>query len=449
MSAPRSQTMPMQVLSLAWPVVAHMLLSTVVFITSRAILGHHSETALASMQATGPVLWSAQSIFTAFSAGTLALVGRSVGAGNRTQAASVAWMSLKLAVGAGTLVCLAGQWSLPWVLRALIEPSQGEVLLAAEAYLRPVLWALPLAFMESVAAATLQASGDTRTPMRAGVLANLVHLILAPTLLFGWGGLPAMGVAGAGLGAAVALALEGTLLAWALLRTDAALPLRAAMGLSAVKGQWSQLWHVSWPAVAEKLTYHVGFVIYVAMVGRLGQSVMAANQAMLGLESVCFLSADGLGIAAASLVARHLGRGAAHDAAAAAHWAAGMAAGALALVGMGYALGAPWLLSAMSSNAPVVEMATPVMLLLPLQEPLMGVAIVMTMALRGAGDTRTVLLITLCGSVGVRLGVTWLLTHVYPWGLWGVWLGAAADWAVRMVLAVALFWRGGWRTRAL
>jgi len=78
--------------------------------------------------------------------------------------------------------------------------------------------------------------------------------------------------------------------------------------------------------------------------------------------------------------------------------------------------------------------------------PFMAVATVLVEALRGAGDTRTALGVTVVCGIAVRLVASWWLGFEMGLGLVGVWLGSTADWVVRVVL-LTLAWRGGrWKT---
>jgi MATE family multidrug resistance protein len=74
----------------------------------------------------------------------------------------------------------------------------------------------------------------------------------------------------------------------------------------------------------------------------------------------------------------------------------------------------------------------------------LAVSIIYVFALRGAGDTRSPLLINVFGVVGVRVPLAYLFGIVYGWGLLGAWIGMAADVTVRAVLVGIRYARGRW-----
>jgi len=66
-------------------------------------------------------------------------------------------------------------------------------------------------------------------------------------------------------------------------------------------------------------------------------------------------------------------------------------------------------------------------------------------ALRGAGDTRSVLVYTIIGAWLVRVGLTLIFIAVLKMGLLGAWLAMAADWTVRAALMVRRWHGGKWQ----
>ena len=70
------------------------------------LLGHYSDAALGSMQVSGPLLWSVFSVFGAFGAGTLAVIGRATGAGDLQRARRTMRAVFSLAMAVGTVVAL-------------------------------------------------------------------------------------------------------------------------------------------------------------------------------------------------------------------------------------------------------------------------------------------------------------------------------------------------------
>jgi putative MATE family efflux protein len=427
-----------EVRSLAIPAILSSLLVTLVLVVDRAMLGHHGEASLAAMQIAGPVEWSVWGVFSAFQVGTMARVGRHTGAQDPASARRAAKVSVALAVVAGSFVAIAA----PLVLRLIraAAPSTTPVVMdAACAYLKVTLLASPVVLASATAIAALQAAGDTRTPLIIGIGVNLVHVASNRVLILGMGPIPALGAYGCGLSTALAFTLEAGCALFVLARGRSRVALFSGSDPFAEwKAEGRRILAIASPSLLERLLYHGGYLGFVAIIARLGEAPMAANQALLSLESICYLSADGFGIAAAALVAQKLGAGRPREAVRAARTSARYAVILLTSLGV-VAVILRWpLLRIFSNDAEVVGLGVRAVWILLLAQPFLALGSVLAQAVRGAGDTKTALGVSAVGALFVRLTCTWLFAVTLGWGLQGVWIGSTCDWVTRTVLLVVL-----------
>ena len=84
--------------------------------------------------------------------------------------------------------------------------------------------------------------------------------------------------------------------------------------------------------------------------------------------------------------------------------------------------------------------------ILALMQPLLVISIVYVGGLRGAGDTRFPLLITICGAVLVRIPLGYYFGIVLGWGLLGAWIGMFGDMIWRALAVAARYADGRWLT---
>ncbi len=425
--------------ALALPAIASSLLQTLVLVVDRAMLGHHGEASLAAMQIAGPIEWSLWSVFSAFQVGTIARVGRHVGARQPPLAQRAARVSLLFALSGGLFVALVSPALLAATTLASAHAS-GAVILEARAYLGITLLASPVVFAGATAIATLQAGGDTRTPLAIGVGVNVLHVGMNRVLILGAFGIPSLGARGAAISTSVTFTLEAALAIGALLQPHRPAALRGApsAGRAGYVAEGKAIGRIALPALLERMLYHAGYLGFVAILALLGDAPMAANQALLSVESICYLSADGFGIAAAALVAQKLGAARPADAARAARLSTAYACALLSSMGIVAFVLRQGALRVFTDDPLVIAIGMGAFPVLMIAQPFMATGTVLAQSLRGAGQTRSVLLVSAIGALGVRLGCTWLFAIKLGMGLTGVWLGSTCDWAVRSGLLVAV-----------
>jgi MATE family multidrug resistance protein len=431
-----------EVALLAYPIVLTQMSQTVMNVVDSIFVGHLGAVALGALGFAGIWLWTVMSFFSGTSTGVQTFVSQAHGAGDERSCGAWAWQGLYAVVPAATLAVFA--------FVALAEPlwrlagTSAEIRESALAYARM----RPLGFMGlaiwMVLASFFRGLGDTRTPLVATLVANAANAVLAWALVFGHFGLPAWGVAGAGVATSIAEWVGVGVLAVALARPAlaeryATRPVRPS--LPAIR----RFLRTGAPIGGQWVLDMSAFAIFTTLVARMGNASMAANQAMISLLSMSFMQAIGIGLAATTLVGRYKGAGelayAGRSVGAAMRLAIALAVAVAAL----FVLAPDALLRMYIDDPEVLRLGRPLLALGAVFQLFDALQIVTGGALRGAGDTRWPFLAQTGLAWVVRLPLVYLFAFVLGGGVVGAWY---AEFVFILSLAVALGWRfrsGVWK----
>lgn len=421
-------------LRLALPVVLVQVGLMAMGVVDTLMVGRVTATAIASV-ALGNVYFFAVAIF---GVGTLMaldpVVAQAVGAGDREGVARGVQRGFVLAAGLSVVASLLLLPAAP-LLRLLGQPA--DVVPVAGAYARiGVAGILPF-YVFVVLRQSLQALHRTSALVGTIVVSNLANVVLNWVLIFGHWGAPPLGAVGAAWATAVSRWLMALLLLVAGWRDlhPAVLPLRRA---ALDRGALGRMLRLGAPIGAQhQLEYGVFGVVGVLM-GRLGTVPMAGHQIALNLASFTFMVPLGVSAAAAVLVGHAVGRGDVADARRAALAALVVGAGFM-VVSAGAMLRWPGFFAGVyTTNTAVAAVAATLIPLAGVFQVFDGIQVVSVGILRGAGDTRTPMLVNMLGFWLVGIPVSaWLglRAGLGPSGLWwGLVIGL-------VVVALILLWR--------
>jgi putative MATE family efflux protein len=441
------------VLTLALPVLGQQLLMLLVTLSDRLLAGRfqpaapEQQAAYQAAQTTANYLaWFITSYMILVSVGSTALVARLIGAGDWTNAVRATHQSLLLAVVlglAGSVLGLAG-------IETLIDVLQlrGDAAAFAVEYLRPLFYLLVFQVIETAGIACLVGAGDARTGLWVMLGVAVVNLPLAWSFCLGWGPFTALGFVGISLGTAISHTLGG-LAVLVLLIT----------GRRGLAIHWRFLWpnrellgrllRVSVPSAIDSLSVVIGQFWFLSIVNGLGDVASSAHGIALGWEALAYLSGAAFGTAAMTLVGQNLGAGRRQEAARSVWLACALGTGLMCFMGLIFFIFATpmfELFCPKPEQQPIVETGVPVLRLIAFATPAMASTMILTPALRGAGDARLPVLITWVGFLGVRIPLAYLLTMPeWELGLFGAWIAMIADLVVR---GYFLLWRvrsGAWQ----
>ena len=226
---------------------------------------------------------------------------------------------------------------------------------------------------------------------------------------------------------------------------------RGVAGLSIAGGPWRltittirRIFSISLPSAGESATFSFGILALSGLVFRLGTNEVAAHQIIGQIETLSFFPCIGFSVAASSLVGQGLGMGDPDRARASGWAAAAMALAWSVLAGAAFALQPGALLGLFTNANAVVLAGTGALAVVGLGQPAQGVIFALGGALRGAGDTRFPLFVSLLNWFIVRLPLAYALAFPLGLGLTGIWLGVTVDYFVRAVMLAWRFRSGAW-----
>ncbi len=431
-------------LHLAWPAIVENLLHTMVGIVDTAMVGRLGAASLAAAGLGNQISMLGLTVFSALATGSTALVARHIGANESPKASDVARQSLVLGLLVSGTVMITFLLTARGLLGVLFSRSEMDVLNMASTYVRIVTLAMVLNYFLIVINAILRGAGDTKTPMRITALVNVINIIGNTIFIYGIGPIPALGVAGAAIGTAIAQ-VSGGVLALRVLFRHPVLRVRMTDSFKPDRTIIRRIANIGVPAGAEQGMMRVAQLVYTMIVSSLGTVSYAAHQVALNAESLSFMPGAGFATAATTMVGQNLGADRPDEAEKSGRVARNLGILVMSIMGVIFIIVPQPIVRIFSSDPEVIQLATVCLRLVAISQPALAIWMILAGGLRGAGDTRAILKIVIAGLVVVRVGLAYLLAIHLGFGLVGAWVAMVIDLFVRGFLIQRRFNRGEWK----
>ena len=439
------------ILSLAWPTMLEQLMQTAVQYIDTAMVGTLGTEATAAVGATATVNWLISSTLSALGVGFLAFIARACGARNREGAKKASSQALLVTLLSGILFTGITVGISPVLPRWMqVDPKIQS--LASLYFL--IVYAPMLPRAASIILGTvLRAAGDTKTPMKVGVLVNILNVVgnfflIFPTrvvTVFGfsftlWGA--GWGVVGAAAASAIAYTWGGIHITIALWRHKLVSPKGGS--LKPDRDLLRPCLKVAFPNMLQRFGTCLGYVAFASQINALGEVATAAHTIANTVESAFYIPGYGMQTAAATLVGNAYGARDPQRMRQLSRMFIPVEMALMVITGGTLFFTAPYLVDIFSNSWEVIALGTTVLQMVALSEPMYGVSIIVEGMMLGVGRTKTPFIYNLCGMWGVRILGTYLITTFFGGGLVAAWGCMIAHNGLLFVLYLVSFLRGSW-----
>ena len=429
----------MGVWTLAWPSIITNLFYATSSIVAIKVVGNLGPDAIAAAVTGQRVTFILQAVLTGVLAGSTALIARNWGARNKEEAGIFFTRTVQLVIFIAFITGL--------VIWQFAEPLvrffglKGEALILSTEYLKAIS-PFYVGFGCGLGLITaLRAVGDVKTPLVIGLIMNIFAIFFMLVFVNGWMGFPEYGVRGAALGNGLSFVI-GALLLIVFWRTNQ-LPVRYSSILHLDLMRVKEIFKVGLPAALEQVIFQAGITAFLILVALYGTEAYAAYGIGVQILSFAFVIGFGFSIAGATLVGQHLGAGNPNQARRAGWGAMRLSIVSMTFFGILIAFFAEPLARYMIDNDEVVRLSVVFIWLLGSMQPLMAIEFSLGGALRGAGDTKTPLVITLTCLLFIRVSLA-LIFYMLDASIEVIFSTLVADYVVKGFLYVARFKSNKW-----
>lgn len=403
---------------LIWPLALGMLNNAVLQFVDRAFLSHESMASIEAVLPASMLAWVVVGFFQSVVAYSGTFVAQFHGAGDARGAA--------LSYRAGTLIALAsGALAVavaPLVVKVIpFVSANPDVVSRARTYYTIVSCGAVALCGQMAAASYFTGRGLTRHVFLVNLCGNLLNIALDPLLIFTFG----LGVAGAAYATVTAMFAQWAALAWCAARQRGAEPPPAQVTQLSIFRLIGRILRFGVPSGAYSVLNVLSFTIFVFVTGRVGDVDFAVSNACFSINWLLIAPMEGFAIGASTLVAQAKGRGDCEDAKVALRRTLTLALAVVAALSIG----------AVVFSRPILSLFAPpdarqttfyglgqiLIAIMAAWQMFDAADVVISGALRGAGDTKFVMWWMVVMSFGFWLPLVWLVkgvSNTMP-ALWG------------------------------
>lgn len=424
----KKSTTTQNIMSLSLPAIIDMSFDTLLGMADTLMISWMiGNAALSASGFVNQIIFTLIFIFTAFNTGGTALISRSFGEGNYSRlnktASEVVFLNLFLGILI-TSACFIFKDNI-----FSIFDTTKEVQIYIGRYFKWIgLSILPM-FLSFSFAAILRGSGNTSTPMKITLMANIFNIAGNYILIKGLFFFSPLGIEGAAIATLVARWLSVVMFAVILLDQRRKVHLRFRDMLP-TKSIFEPLFRISLPGAVEQALIQGSFIAVNVIISTLDTTSEAAYRILINLESISYMPAVGISIAAATLTGKALGENDPETA-----YLTGKRSTFLGL-SWGIFMAAMFLIflnlwpRLFTSDPNVIHAIIPVLVLSAFLQPFLNAMLVMSGVLRGSGNTRIVMQLSFLRVWLFNVPMAFILIRLLGFDLKGAWYAELISYAL-------------------
>ena len=434
----------LQILQLVWPLALGMINNAVMQFVDRAYLSYDSLRALEAVMPAGMLMWIFAGFFQSVVGYSSVFVGQYHGAGEEEKCRETCRVAAALALASGVL-------SLPllFVGNGILALTAGspELLKDEQVYFGITMAGTVFICMQMAAAAYFTGRGETRVVFWANLVGNVLNIALDPVLIFGWWGLPKLGIAGAALATVFAMAVQTAILFVA--ARAVFFPGRARVAREPRLPVARRILRFGVPSGLYTVLNMLSFTIFIFVTGGVGDLELAVSNACFTVNYLLFAPMEGFSLGASTLVAQAIGRGDPDAARQAARQTILLGVGIVAVLSAAVIAFAHPILGIFASKAGARAaefhaLGFTLLLLMAAWQLFDAADVILSGALKGAGDTKFVMVWMTVASFGLWMPLVFAVRNFHNTmpALWGTMI------LYVVVICIGSVWRwrqGGWK----
>lgn len=430
-------------ISLSLPIVFGNLLQSGYQLTDAFWIGKLGGKAVAAVSVSFPFVFLMMSLGMGFAMAGSTLISQYMGAKNEKMVNHVSAQTMLMVICVSALLGALGFILSPILLHFMgVEPSVYE---SALGFLRISFIGIVSVFSFFTFQSILRGVGEVMLPIYIVFGTVFLNFALDPLFIFGWGSIPAFGVAGAAWATFGTQTIATLIGLWFLFRGNYGIHLHLKDFLpdfSFIK----KTFFLGLPSSIEMSTRALGALVMTFLVSSFGTIAVAAYGIGSNVLQLVIIPAMGLAMSTATLVGQNIGAKKTERAAEVGKLSAIIAVIVLSCLGLFvFFFAAPLVRFFVSNDEPVIALGTVFVQILAFAFPFMGIQFAFSGVLRGAGSMTTTMIISLISQWVIQFPLAYILSKHTSLGINGLWITFPITFFLTSILTFIWFFKGDWK----
>jgi len=437
-----------EVLRIAVPLILSQGAYSLQQFVDRIFLAWYSPEAVAAATPAGILTLTIMSLFFGTAGYVTSFVAQYDGAGRPERIGHALWQGIYIALLGGVVLALLAPAAPP--IFAAVGHAPG-VQANEVRFFRILCAGAAPAILNAALASFFSGRGRPWAVLWADVAAALLTVVLDWLLIFGRFGLPRLGIEGAAIAT-----VAGSTLACLILSLLIFVPRRhrryeTLQGWRPDRVLLLRVIRYGLPTGIQIFIDLAGFTAFFLLVGRISTDSLAATNIALNINTLAFMPMLGLGTAVSVLVGRYIGEARADLAERSVSSAVRMALLYMGILSLAYLLVPGLFLLPFGAEAnattfaPIAALAKILLRFVAFYSLFDALNIVFSSAIKGAGDTRFVMLMIIVLSIGILIVPNWLIVVVLHGSIYAAWIVATTYISLLGVVFFIRYRGGKWK----